>query len=227
MLILLAVLPGIVLFYIVWKHDKIEKEPGSLLLRLFILGALTTISAMLIGTLGGYFVKDLFEENSLIYLIIDNFLLTALVEEGGKYVVMKKTTWRHPAFNYTFDAVLYAVTASLGFAVVENIFYVIDGDVSTALMRAVLSVPGHAIDGLFMGYYYGMAKAAASDGDARAMKAGLKKALWVPVLLHGFYDFCLSFESEIFTIVFFAFELVITVIAIKRLKTASRTDTPV
>ncbi len=227
MLIVLAVLPDVVLFAMIQRQDKIEKEPAGLLLRLFIGGALTTASAMLLGWLGGEVVGEFVETDTLAYLVIDNFLLTALVEEGGKYFVMKRATWRHPAFNYTFDAVVYAVTASLGFAVVENILYVMDSDIVTALMRAVLSVPGHAFDGVFMGYYYGRAKAAQAAGDRRAMRRDLRNALWVPVLLHGFYDFCLETESGVFTVAFIVFDIALTFFAIRRIKTSSRTDAPV
>lgn len=226
-MLILAVLPGIVLFVMVWKKDKIEKEPASLLLKLFILGALTTVSAMIIGMFGTAVLGSVFDSNSLAYLILDNFIVTALVEEGGKYFVMKKATWKHPAFNFTFDAIVYAVTASLGFAVIENILYVFENDVSTAIMRAIFSVPGHVFDAIFMGYYYGIAKVASAAGDTRAMRSNLKKALWVPVLLHGFYDFCLGLENEVFTLVFLAFDVVLTVVAIKRLRTSARADSAI
>ena len=227
MLLLLAVLPGIVLFAVIRGQDKIEKEPAGLLWKLFIGGALTTVSAMLLGWLGGEFLLDGLDPASIEYLLIDNFLVTALVEEGGKYFVMKRSTWRHPAFNYTFDAVVYAVTASLGFAVVENILYVMDADITTALLRAVLSVPGHAFDAVFMGYYYGLAKAAQTAGDKRAMRGNLRSALWVPVLLHGFYDFCLDAESTEFIIAFIVFDVLLTVLAIRRVKKSSRADAPI
>ena len=139
-MLILAVLPGIVLFVIVWKKDKIEKEPASLLLRLFIFGALTTVSAMVIGMFGTSVLGSLFDSTSLAYMILDNFIITALVEEGGKYIAMKKTTWKHPAFNFTFDAIVYAVTASLGFAVVENILYVFENDVFFYDIRASFCV---------------------------------------------------------------------------------------
>ncbi len=227
MLILLAVLPGVVLFAVIRGQDKIEKEPAGLLLALFLGGALTTVSAMLLGWLGGEFLLDGIEPASMEYLLIDNFIVTALVEEGGKYFVLKRSTWRHPAFNYTFDAVVYAVTASLGFAVVENILYVMDADITTALLRAVLSVPGHAFDAVYMGYYYGLAKSAQTAGDRRAMRANLGKALWVPVLLHGFYDFCLDAETGAFTIAFIVFDVLLTIFAIRRIKKSSRADAPV
>lgn len=227
MLILLAVLPGVVLFAVVRSLDKIEKEPAGLMWKLFLGGALTTVSAMALGWLGGEFVLDALPADSIAYLIVDNFLITALVEEGGKYFVLKRTTWRHPAFNYTYDAIVYAVTASLGFAVLENILYVMDADIGTALLRAAVAVPGHAFDGVYMGYFYGRAKVAWTAGDRRASRRALRCALWVPVLLHGFYDFCLETESELFLVIFIVFDVALTVFAIRRLRRASRSDAPV
>ena len=49
----LAVLPSLVLFYIVWKFDRYEKEPPKLLWALFGLGAATTVSAAIIELLFG------------------------------------------------------------------------------------------------------------------------------------------------------------------------------
>ena len=219
----LAVLPSLRLFWIVWRADKIEKEPISLILKLFLLGALTTISALILGSLGEDAVLSFVEEESLAYLVIDNFILTALIEEGGKYFVMKKATWKHPAFNYTFDAIVYAVAASLGFATIENIVYVMDEDISVAVMRGLISVPGHVTDAVFMGCFYGIAKYAAA-GDKGARNLNLRRALFIPVLLHGFYDFCLCTENDSFLLVFFGFEIIVTVLAVRTFRKQSKQD---
>ena len=224
-MIALAVIPSIILFILVWRNDKIEKEPASLLLKLFLFGALTIISAGLIGQTGTYLLQMVLPATSLLYIFIDNFFLTALVEEGGKYFVLKKATWKHPAFNFTFDAVVYSVCVSLGFATLENIIYLIDGDVGTAISRGILSVPGHVSYAIFMGYYYGMAKFASIHGYETARRSYLKKALWIPVILHGFYDFCLSTEYVILTMFIIVFSIVLTVIAIKKVKKLSGSDT--
>ena len=163
------------------------------------------------------------EEESLAYLVIDNFILTALIEEGGKYFVMKKATWKHPAFNYTFDAIVYAVAASLGFATIENIVYVMDEDISVAVMRGLISVPGHVTDAVFMGCFYGIAKYAAA-GDKGARNLNLRRALFIPVLLHGFYDFCLCTENDSFLLVFFGFEIIVTVLAVRTFRKQSKQD---
>ena len=223
----LAVLPSIVLIVYAYRKDTIEKEPVSLLAQLFGLGALTIISAIIFGAAFEVVAEELIERDTLAWLIVDNFLMTALVEEGGKYFVLKKRTWRSPEFDYVFDGIVYAVMVSLGFATLENILYLLDADLETAIMRAILSVPGHAIDGIYMGSFYGLAKRFDAAGDKRKCRANLRRALWVPVLIHGFYDFCLSTEDAFFICVFFVFEIVITVLAFRRVRKFSREDAPV
>lgn len=227
LLLFLAVLPSALLVIYIYRKDTIEKEPLSLLWSLFGLGALTVVSAIVIGGLGEALFEDIAEPDSMEWLLIDNFLLTALVEEGGKYFVLKRKTWRSPDFNYIFDAIVYAVVASLGFATVENILYVIDSDIETAVMRAIFSVPGHAINGVFMGYFYGLAKRCDLAGKRGPCKRNLRRALWVPVLIHGFYDLCLSAEDETFLMIFFAFEIIVTVWAFRTVRKLSREDAPV
>ena len=223
-MIFFAILPAIVLFVLVYRKDRIEKEPLGFLFKLLLGGGITVISAIVIGLLGENLFSAFVSRDTIIFLLIDNFLLTALVEEGGKYFVLKKKTWNSKEFNYSFDAVVYAVTVSLGFALVENILYLIDADLITAVMRGVLSVPGHAIYGIFMGYYYGLAKKYDWKEEFREKKRNLRKALLVPVMLHGFYDFCLEIESDIFYLIFFVFEISLTIIAVRKLHKLSRED---
>ena len=224
---LLAVLPSVVLIAYTYSRDTVEKEPLSLLFRLFRNGALTVISAIVLGAVLEAVFEEVIEPDTLAWLIVDNFIMTALVEEGGKYFVLKRVTWRSPSFDYVFDGIVYAVVVSLGFATVENILYLLDGDLSTAIMRAVFSVPGHAIDGVFMGSFYGLAKRFESTGHPGKCRANLRHALWVPVLIHGFYDFCLSAEDAVLIGVFLVFEIVITILAFRRVRKFSREDAPV
>ena len=80
------------------------------------------------------------------------------------------------------DGVVYGAVASLGFATIENVLYVSQGGLETALMRAVTAVPAHACFGAIMGYMYAQAR------YGRTRFLGLTRALLVPVLLHGLYD---------------------------------------
>ncbi|MCR5672865.1 MAG: PrsW family intramembrane metalloprotease [Lachnospiraceae bacterium] len=221
-MLLISIIPSIILFYVVWKGDRYEKEPPKLLIKLFLLGALTTVSAMIIETVGEDYIFAFMDQQSMLFILIDNFFIVALSEEAGKYIVLKKATWKHPAFNYTFDGVVYAVAASLGFATLENVLYVFSNGFGVAIIRALFSVPGHVIDALYMGYYYGLAKHAEAYGNMDLRKKYLRYAFFVPVLIHGFYDFCLSTEYGLFIFIFLVFEIVITILAIKKFRTLSR-----
>lgn len=225
-MLILSIIPAALLLIYVFRQDKIDKEPLSMLAGLFGLGALTIVSAIVIGTLADRIVTLFIRQDSLLYLLIDNFLIVALVEEGGKYLVLKKRTWYSPEFNYTFDAEVYAVTVSLGFATLENILYLVGGSLSDAVLRGLLAVPGHAINGVFMGYYYGLAKWYDRRGYIAASRRNLKLALWIPVLCHGFYDFCLSTDNGLIILLFLLFEIIVTITAFRTVRKLSRMDTP-
>lgn len=226
-MLLLGLVPSIVLFIIVWRGDKIEKEPPKLLIKLFLLGLLTTFSALVIEVVSSDYIFGFLDHESLFYIFIDNFILTAMVEEGGKYFVLKKFTWKHPAFDHTFDAVVYAVVVSLGFATLENLLYLIDESYFLAIVRGVLAVPGHVIYAVYMGYYYGLAKYSDAIGAQQYTKPNLLKAFFVPVLLHGFYDFCLSTDNGFFILIFFVFEIVLTIFVIRKFRRISKADTAI
>ena len=188
-LIAAAVLPAIALMVFVYREDRMEKEPWPLLLSLLAQGIISTSLAVFTERLGTKLLGGLLSPNTLIYQVIFNFLVVGLSEEGFKYLLLKRRTWLSPAFNCQFDGVVYAVFVSLGFALWENIDYVVMYGFSTALVRAVTAVPGHACFGVFMGAWYGAAKREALSGKRQ-------KSLWlrflaflVPCLLHGAYDF--------------------------------------
>lgn len=223
-MLVMAILPAVVLMTYVYRKDTIEKEPLGLLLTIFLLSALASIPIVAGELLFESVVLSGLYEGSMLYIILDNFLGVALVEELGKYLVLKSRTWKSAHFNYLFDAVVYAVVASLGFATLENVFYLMSGSLSTAIARAIFSVPGHAIDGVFMGCYYGLAKRDERMGNVRGAKANLRLALLVPVLVHGAYDF---FISSGWYLLFLAFEVVVTAAAVARVRRISKEDAPV
>ena len=89
----------------------------------------------------------------MLYQIILYFVIVAIAEESSKYFFLKKRTWNNPEFNCQYDGVVYAVFVSLGFALWENINYVLSYGFSTAIVRAITAIPGHACFGVFMGVF--------------------------------------------------------------------------
>ena len=224
-MILIAVFPPLFLMWKIYNLDKIEKEPAGLLVRLFIFGALMAFPACFMEIfLSDYVLSRVLNPSTLLYIAIENFIIVAGAEEFFKRFILKKLTWNHPAFDYRFDGVVYAVAASLGFAALENIFYIAEGGLSTALMRAVLSIPGHCIFGIYMGYHYGAAKHFDMTGEESQRDHHLRLSLITPLLLHGFYDFCLSTGYDFLILVFYVYVIVLDIIAYKDIKKMSAED---
>lgn len=222
-LIIIAVVPAIVLMAYIFSKDKVEKEPASLLLKLIGLGVISTLLAVACEWAGSLVISGI-GHSTLAYRIIENFIVVGLSEEFFKYFMLKKATWNHSSFNYTFDAVVYAVFVSLGFALWENLLYCFNYGITTALVRAVTSIPGHATFGVFMGVYYGLAKKADMNGRAAASRSLRVMAVIVPALLHGAYDFFASGKSIFSTIAFIAFIVVLFLAAFRRVNRMSTED---
>lgn len=225
-LLLAAVIPPLFLAFYTYRLDKIEKEPARLLIWLFVLGAAVTIPAGLIESVLDGVLQSIIGSNNLIYVIIMNFFIIALTEEGLKYLVLKRRTWNHPDFDYVFDAIVYAAITSLGFAAFENVMYVSEGGIGVAVMRAITAIPGHFIFSVFMGAFYGMYKYYSIRGEEEAARKNRKYALLVPVFIHGFYDFAATINTDLMTIVFFVFLIIVEIIAFKLIRKASRQDRP-
>ena len=228
MIILLAaaVLPAAFLLYRVYKMDTIEKEPWSILRKLLLWGALSGIPAALVESLLTGVVQNLLQEGTLLYNFVFGFIVAALVEESFKFFFLYKFTFKNPAFNYRFDGVVYAVFVSMGFAILENVLYVFQGGLGVALSRALLALPLHAACGVYMGIAYGQQKVnslykPASFGSVAAA------CLPVPILIHGFYDFCAFMQTWPFTVIFIGFVALVFILTLKNLQKASREDGPV
>lgn len=195
-LIAAAVIPAVILLIKVYRADRLDKEPPGLLISLVLFGIFATGLAMATERLGEGLLARLFETDSAAYRAVLYFVVVALSEEGFKYLLLRVRTWRSPAFNCQFDGVVYAVFVSLGFALWENIGYVTKYGFSTALIRAVTAVPGHACFGVFMGIWYGLAKRYDSVGCRGISRTCRIMAVLLPMLLHGCYDFIASVEAD-------------------------------
>ncbi len=224
-LIAAAVIPAVVLLVKVEKADHLEKESTSLLISLIVFGIASTAVASLLETVGIAVLDSLLPEGSVLYNILLYFGIVAISEEGAKYVLLKRRTWKDPEFNCQFDGVVYGVFVSLGFALWENLGYVARFGFSTAIIRAVTAIPGHACFGVFMGTWYGMAKRREADGDPDGTRRMLRRSLIIPCLLHGFYDFAASSQSGFMSMVFLIFVVLMFVTAYRLVKHVSANDT--
>lgn len=184
-LVLMAVAPVMMILLYIYFQDKHEKEPIGLLLANFLLGAIVSVLIVTVLYLfTGKFIP-ITNEFSIWQQFIQAFVVVALSEEFSKYIIVKYVAQPKKAFNEPYDGIIYAVMVSMGFACTENILYVLQGGLETAILRAFTAVPAHATFGVLMGYYMGKAKF--SNHRFKLNMAGL----FLAVLFHGAYDFFL------------------------------------
>ena len=225
LLILAAVLPAAYLMIKVYRSDRLEPEPPGLVIGLVLLGMISTALAGGAERLGDAILRYLGAgEGTLAYNALFYFLIVGPAEEGFKYAVLRWRTWRSPNFNCQYDGVVYAVFVSLGFALWENIGYVLMYGWSTAVARALTAVPGHACFGVFMGAWYGLAKSHERHGHAQYSKTCRYLAVICPVLLHGLYDLIATLDRSDLSLVFIGFIGVMFAAAYRTVKKLSRQD---
>lgn len=223
LLIAAAVIPALVLLVFVYRQDSLEKESPKLLFKLVAFGAASTALAEAAETAGIAILPYVSAPGSTKYYFLLFFFVVGLAEEGFKYLLMRACTWRSSEFNCLFDGVVFAVFTSLGFALWENISYVISYGLSTAIARALTAVPGHACFGVFMGSFYGAAKRCEMKGDASGSLKNRILAVVIPMLLHGAYDFIAS-DDIVPTFIFIIFIALMFVSAYRRVKKISAKD---
>lgn len=188
LLFVISILPAIFLLWYCGKYDSSRPEPRHMLWKTFKYGIVATFCAAIL------------EQNMLDYLpsfisgvwtlaFVTAFIVVALVEEFLKFFVVRKIISQSKHFNEIIDGVIYTVTASLGFATLENLFYVFQNGASIGMARALLTVPAHALFSGIMGYYLGKAQMAKLPWEGRNLAL---KGLALAVLYHGLYNFFLT-----------------------------------
>lgn len=179
-----ALLPAILLWLYIWKKDP-QPEPTSWLVKAVVWGMAICIPVAFLEM----FTQTMFwgvdgEPITLIGSTMQAFVVAALPEESFKLLALWLVLRKNPYFDEHFDGIVYAVCVGLGFATIENIFYVFGEEewVSVAITRALLAVPGHYAFSILMGYYYSVYHFVDHTPKVAAC------ILLVPVAAHGVYD---------------------------------------
>ena len=197
MLLLLAILPPLLIAYYVYQKDKYDKEPKSLIIKSFLFGCVAILPAI--------FLETIYNQSLFPNLFLYVFFGIALIEEGVKYFFLKNYMYKKKEFNEPMDGIVYAVMISLGFATVENISYVFkygEQGLFVAITRMFTAIPLHAVCGVILGYFVGLAK---FSDDKRPL---LFKGLFLAVLIHALYNYFIFLGQG------FIFSIIVLIVAI-------------
>jgi RsiW-degrading membrane proteinase PrsW (M82 family) len=152
--IITGLLPALLWLYFWLRLDRKHGEPFVLLFICFIVGAASVLFATLIQ--GG--LREILPDTSARVVVF------AAVEELLKFVVFYMVAFKSPFNDEVIDPAIYLITVALGFAALENIFYVLapgaHQNITAALLTGGLRFFGstllHTIASGFVGIAIGL-----------------------------------------------------------------------
>lgn len=182
-LLYLAIGPGVAIAVYIYYSDKWEPEPKRMVIKGFMWGALAVFPTI--------FYEDAFvnlfglqgaPDELWWQICFYAFFGVALAEELCKFFFLKEFIYESPHFSEPYDGIVYGAMVGCGFATMENIIYVLPLGYEVGILRMLTAVPGHAFDGIILGYFMGKAKFCPNPWKHLARGLGLV------ILLHGTYD---------------------------------------
>ncbi|MES3030799.1 MAG: PrsW family glutamic-type intramembrane protease [Patescibacteria group bacterium] len=148
--LLSGTLPALIWLWFWLKEDNLHPEPRSLIAITFLSGGLAVIIAILLEKR----VADMVADSNLRYI------LWAAVEEIVKFGIVVLVAFRARYIDEPIDAMIYCITMALGFAAIENTFFILsplgDGEIAKSIvtgnMRFIGATLVHVVSSASIGF---------------------------------------------------------------------------
>lgn len=119
-----GILPALIWLWFWLKEDRAHPEPKWLIRRVFLAGAASVVLAYFVERdIYRLFMRELGQTGEPGFAIL---LIWAAVEELIKFGVAYLIVFKNKAFDEPIDAMIYLITAALGFAALENAFFLFE-----------------------------------------------------------------------------------------------------
>ncbi len=177
--ILLGFAPGLYWLWYFYQRDKIEPEPLKLVFISYFLGILAVAITFLVQLpfKWSYFTSAV--------------IAAPIIEESAKFLIVFIFLYRNKNFSEPMDGIVYASAVALGFASIENGIYLFRFSKQAKfllpniiLIRALLSVPAHALFSSIWGHALGKIKFAKKKNIMSVLLA-----LLLAMILHAAFNF--------------------------------------
>ncbi len=199
-MLLLSVLPCALWLWYFSSRSLYKRAARRVLGVTFALGAVATVPALVLNLAGQSLFIDIFGHTERSHILTLLFVVGP-VEELLKLLVVYFYAYRRKEFDEPLDGVIFSATAALGFAAVENVFYLARNDPALVLLRGPLSNPGHALFSALWGL--GLSKAKAAPNMIGARLPIVARGFLMASLLHSLFDLLLLAADRL-SAVFFA-----------------------
>lgn len=155
-LVALGILPSLIWLFYYLKYD-LHPEPKGLLTKVFIMAALF---APIVAILQWLFVYVSANIIPLPSPRISFFIWAAAVEEVIKLLAVRAVVLKNKEFDEPTDAMIYMITAGLGFAAIENILVLFQAipngagyTIGVWALRSIGATFLHALAAAITGYF--------------------------------------------------------------------------
>lgn len=158
--LILALLPAVVWLAFFYRQDRLEPEPRTMVIGVFVLGLLVA-TAVATPIIDRVFDVGSWLSTSPIVHLAGGILVIGAVQEGLKYLVLRLSVYGSREFDERTDGIIYGTAVGLGFATALNVGFVVGSggvDLGTGAIRIVLTSLAHASFGGVIGYFLGRQK---------------------------------------------------------------------
>ena len=206
----IVLVPGILWGWVFYHAQRYKKVYLPLLLVLFVGGMACGFLALVLNHAVEKYTLfwpdaaipqiELFGKS--IPLLGSGFwFLVGFNEEFSKLLVLLAVVYPSRHLEEPFDGILYAAVVSVGFATMENFYYLDQFGVAVVTTRTVITIPAHAFMSVPMGYFVAKSRIKLDTDTVKKNRyfSPMITALqgWlISAFLHGFYDFLLSIKME-------------------------------
>jgi protease PrsW len=158
--LILAIIPAIVWLGFFYRQDRLEPEPRTMVVGVFVLGLLVATAVAI------PLVQRVFDAGSWLFEspfvhLAGGILVVGMVQEGLKYLTLRLSVYGSHEFDERTDGIIYGTAVGLGFATALNVAFVVESggvDLGTGAIRIVLTSLAHASFGGVIGYFLGRQK---------------------------------------------------------------------
>lgn len=181
-MLIAAVLPAIVLIWHIYRRDAYHPEPSSQLVKGVGWGIMAAFLSLVVEIPLMYVVGEE-DPSNILQCAYKAFLGAAVPEECCKALCLFLFLRHNKYFDEYMDGIVYAVCVGMGFAAVENVVYLMNSDnwMELGIYRALLSVPGHFMFAVLMGYFFSIWIMEERRFDFYLM-------LLTPIVAHGVFN---------------------------------------
>ena len=183
-------LAGSLLWLQYWDlKDRRRPEPRLRLLGAFLVGAASAPLAMGLYAVASYLGAPSDPARGTVAIAAFFIGLVGPVEEGAKFLLARAVVFRWKVFDERVDGFVYAAAVALGFAAVENLFYLPAMGFRDQVVRSLCAPLVHTLFAAAWGY--GTAHALLEVRSRAGRIAWQAGTVALAALLHGIYDFVL------------------------------------